>query len=668
MNTGGIGLLGDRAPLASSGMPDRYSMVDSSGGSQRPASRAYVELGTGAYVGSTQSGARVEAADANTITLNFVNVELQEFVRGVFDEVLKSNVVVDPGLTGRVTVRTSEPVSRKGALDLVRNVLEMNGATLTKAGASYRVSGRSDRGAARTAGGGNVRILPLKFIEATQARTALQPFVNPGTEITANPEARYVVVSGSASDIDAVEQVLSTLDVDQMRGRSLALIPLKEANATSVAREVGQIFGGDGGRSFRALPIQRMNAVLLIGQVPQTVTRARQWMERLDRADKDGRRVFVYQVQNRRAAELATLLNGMFTTKRDGDRATENPVAPSLTPARTQTASLDATPPGTNPQPAAAPETSAGREAGVEPDRSSQSGTMQIRADSSTNTVVVVGMPEDYQRVERAVRSLDVLPSQVLIEATIAEVRLNDSLRHGVRWYFQSGNHGFGLTDSASGSVSEVNPGFNYSFSVPNAKAVVNALEQVTDVEIISSPALTVMNNQAATLKVGDQVPIATRSARGVVNPDAPVVNDIELKDTGIILSVTPRVNGSGLVMLDISQEASDVVPTTTSSIDSPTIRQRKINSSVAVQSGTEIVLGGLISTNRQLEKQGVPVLKDIPILGAAFTSKAVRDRNRTELMIIIRPTVMGNRLDVQNVTREIKSKMLGVTNAIYRQ
>ncbi len=120
--------------------------------------------------------------------------------------------------------------------------------------------------------------------------------------------------------------------------------------------------------------------------------------------------------------------------------------------------------------------------------------------------------------------------------------------------------------------------------------------------------------------------------------------------------------------MLDISQEASDVVPTTTSSIDSPTIRQRKINSSVAVQSRTEIVLGGLISTNRQLEKQGVPVLKDIPILGAAFTSKAVRDRNRTELMIIIRPTVMGNRLDVQNVTREIKSKMLGATNAIYRQ
>jgi general secretion pathway protein D len=626
-------------------------------------------MGTGSYVGSGQQPTEPKAIDATdaTIVLNFVNADIQEFVRAVFDEILKSNVIVDPSLTGKITVRTSEPVSRKGAENLVRQVLESNGATLTRSGAIYRVSARSDRPGARGSAGGNVRILPLKFIDATQARSALQPFLNPGTEITANADGRYIVVAGPPGEIETVDQVLSTLDVDHMRGRSLALVPLKEANSVAVAREIGQIFGSDGTRSFRALSIQRMNAILLIGQVPQTVARARQWLERLDRADKDGRRVFVYQVQNRRAAEVATLLSGMFTTRRESERATENPVAPSLTPARTQTAALDGRA-GAAGQPAQAiPETIPVQEALPETERPGATGVMQIRADSSTNSVVVVGLPEEYQRVERAIRGLDVLPSQVLIEATIAEVRLNDSLRHGVRWYFQSGNHGFGLTDSATGSVGEVYPGFNYSFSVPNAKAVVNALEQVTDVEIISSPALTVMNNQAATLKVGDQVPIATRSARGVVNADSPVVNDIELKDTGIILSVTPRVNGSGIVMLDISQEASDVVPTTTSSIDSPTIRQRKINSSVAVQSGTEIVLGGLISTNRQSEKQGLPILKDIPLFGAAFTSKSVRDRGRTELMIIIRPTVMGNRIDVQNVTREIKAKMSGVTNALYR-
>lgn len=188
-----------------------------------------------------------------------------------------------------------------------------------------------------------------------------------------------------------------------------------------------------------------------------------------------------------------------------------------------------------------------------------------------------------------------------------------------------------------------------------------NALSSVTDVEVISSPALTVLDNQTATLKVGDQVPIATRSARSVIDPDSPIVNDIELKETGLILSVTPRVNAGGLVQLDISQEASDVVATTTSGIDSPTIRQRKINSSIAVQSGTEIVLGGLISSRKERSRSGVPFLKDIPVVGEAFTSNRVKDNGRTELLIIIRPIVMANKPDVVAVTQEIKSRMRGI-------
>jgi general secretion pathway protein D len=223
------------------------------------------------------------------------------------------------------------------------------------------------------------------------------------------------------------------------------------------------------------------------------------------------------------------------------------------------------------------------------------------------------------------------------------------------------------LSDVGGGNASSLLSGFNYVFSVPNGRLVVNALEQVTNLEVISSPALTVLDNETASLKVGDQVPIATRSARTVTTPDAPVVNDIEMKDTGIILSVTPRVNSSGMVMLDISQEVSDVVTTATSNIDSPTIRQRKVNSSVAVQSGAEIILGGLISTNRQKGSQGVPLLKDIPILGAAFTSDASKEQRRTELMIIIRPTVIANRLDVARVTEEIKAGMVGISQSLRR-
>lgn len=293
---------------------------------------------------------------------------------------------------------------------------------------------------------------------------------------------------------------------------------------------------------------------------------------------------------------------------------------------------------------------------------------VSIRADVSTNSVVVIARPEDFRIVEAAVRRLDVLPSQVLIEATIVEVGLNDALRHGVRWFLQYGNHGASLTDSPAGSFGNVLPGFNYTFSAGNARVVVNALERITDVEVVSSPALTVLDNQTATLKIGDQVPIATRTARSVTSPDAPQVNEIELKDTGIILAVTPRVNSSGLVMLDISQEASSVVPTTTSTIDSPTIRQRKINSSVAVQSGAEVVLGGIISRQTDNVKEGIPVLMNIPLIGGAFTSLTRKEKARTELLIIIRPTVINSRQDLQILTQEIKARMAGSNAALYRQ
>ena len=230
------------------------------------------------------------------------------------------------------------------------------------------------------------------------------------------------------------------------------------------------------------------------------------------------------------------------------------------------------------------------------------------------------------------------------------------------------GNHSVGLSDLSDGSVASSYPGVSYTFSVPNAKLVINALEQVTDVDVVSSPALTVLDNETATLKVGDQVPIATRSARSVTNPDAPIVNDIQLKDTGIILSVTPRVNASGLVQLDISQEVSDVVATTSSDIDSPTIRQRKIDTSVAVSSGSEIILGGMIGTTREKGNSGVPFLKDIPIVGYAFKSANTDLRGRTELLIILRPTVMGNRSDVEAVTQAVRAGMQGADAAIGRR
>lgn len=635
---GRYSLLGPNARYLTSGRPESGSdrPISANGPNRRA---GYTDLGSeAAGAGGQTSEPILITENGSKVTVNFVNADLQDFVRVVFDDVLKENVIVDPALTGRVTLRTTEPVTRQAALSLVRNVLQLHGAALIKADGVFRVASRGN-GSEQGPVGENIRIVPVRFLKAEQARAALQPFATAGTQIVASTEGRYLILAGSPADLDPMAQLLDTLDVDQMLGMSFALVPLKDASAATVATEAAQMFGGENEGAFRVLPIQRMNAVLLMTRSTVALKRAKDWIERLDQTGNDSRQMRVFQIQNRRAADLAKILSGMLAGQ--GGPAGEAPSG-NTAPAKIEPAVLNA----------------AHEPAGPETGHPLQG--VQVRADTSTNSLVVMARPETYGLIESAIRRLDVLPTQVLIEATIAEVGLNDALRYGVRWYFQQGAHGVSLNDGSPNPGANL-PGFNYVFNVPQGRLVVNALEKITNLEIISSPALTVLDNETATLKVGDQVPIATRSARSVTNPEAPVVNEIELKDTGIILTVTPRVNASGLVMLDISQEVSDVVPTSTSAIDSPTIRQRKINSSVAVQSGAEIVLGGLISSNRQAGKEGIPGLKDIPILGAVFTSNAVNDRRKSELLVIIRPTVIANRVDLFRITEEIKAGMTGI-------
>lgn len=668
-NLGNFGLLGSSAASLSSGRPATPTLnpID-----RVPSDRVrpdYIDSGTGQYVDLPQRQ-QVEIDDkGKTISLNFVDVELQEFVRVIFDEVLRETVIIDPNLKGRVTLRTSSPVSRSSALDLIRQTLNANGASLTGAGNTYRVTARSDRKGEGRRLGDSVRIVPVRHISTDEAKAALAPFVQSGTEITTAAHASYISIAGAPAELDNLEQVLTTLDVDQLRGMSFGLFPLHDANATAVANELTQVLGApNDARSFRSLPITRMNAVLVISSQPGRLSEARKWISRLDRADRDGRKIYVYPVQNRRAADIARILNAMLgNPKADRAEPRERSIAPQLTPqiggssSRPSNAVLPAIqpmPPATEPDPGDVVSTIS---------TASKSQRPQVNADQATNSLVVSATVDEWKIIEGALRRLDVMPPQVLIEATIAEVRLNNSLRHGVRWYLASGNHGITLTGSDTGSLSPVFPGFNYAFGIPSARVVLSALEQITDVEIISSPALTVLDNQVAKLQVGDQVPVATRSATSVVNPDAPIVNDIELKDTGIILTVTPRVNASGLVMLDIAQEVSDVVPTTSSTLNSPTIRQRRIGSSVAVRSGMEIVLGGLISAGRTRTNDGIPALMQIPVIGNLFKSQAVADVGRTELIVILRPTVMGNSADIRHITNEIKSRMSGFKTLNYR-
>ncbi|MCH7796797.1 MAG: type II secretion system protein GspD, partial [Proteobacteria bacterium] len=286
-----------------------------------------------------------------------------------------------------------------------------------------------------------------------------------------------------------------------------------------------------------------------------------------------------------------------------------------------------------------------------------ESGNIRIIADETNNALVILATAAEYRMIEATLKRLDITPLQVLIEVTIAEVTLDDDLKYGLQWFFEAGDSAITFSTLASGADAFAFPGFSYFFSGKDARVVLNALTEITDVRVISSPQLMVLDNQSARLQVGDQVPIATQSAVSITDPDAPIVNSIQFRDTGVILEVTPRVSASGLVVLDVFQEISDVVETTTSAINSPTIQQRSIQSTVAVQSGDTIALGGLIRDREEDAVSGIPILSAIPILGNLFktTQNIVR---RTELLVLITPRVVRDRAEALAVTEELRRRL----------
>jgi general secretion pathway protein D len=203
-------------------------------------------------------------------------------------------------------------------------------------------------------------------------------------------------------------------------------------------------------------------------------------------------------------------------------------------------------------------------------------------------------------------------------------------------------------------------PGFNFLIgSQLQPQLIINALHAYTDVKVLSNPSLVVVDNQTATLQVGDQVPITTGSAT-VLSTSNTVVNTIDYRNTGIILRVVPRINSSGNVLLDVEQEISNVANNNNTGTLTPTLSQRKVKSAISVASGQTVLLAGLISESQSRTRSGIPLLDRIPGIGDAFTTQNNKGLMRTELIIFIRPTIIRDGVDASVVAEELRSKMRG--------
>lgn len=669
------------APVSAPQTPTPLLPVNERNGATETASAPLVVRGTGQFIAPLPVVESVERTQDGAITLNFVNTDIREVISAVLGDALKLSYFIDPKVQGVVTVRTSQPLDAASIIPVLEDILSMNGAALIKSGDAYKIIPiEGATSGFHSEPGYGIHIFPLKYASVSQVRTVLEPYVPPGRILRTDATRNVLIFTGTAAEANQLEELVQVFDVDWMAGMSFAIYPLRAADPKTVAKELEQVFGQDFEGPLAGVvqfvPIERQNAILVISAQPAYLDKAADWIERLDQGlEGDQQRAYVYWVQNGNAKDLAAVLTDVYGGGAKNLQLVSAGVAPGLIPAEITGYSGSNTPTtmtSTTPEPP-----SPAPDQGGTPVQSSIAGpdqftaeegipltgeaNIRIVADERNNALLIMATPSQHRRVLATLQQLDVVPLQVLIEATIAEVTLNDELKYGLQWFFSLGNSTITFSGIAAGLINPLFPGFNYVFSSDDARVVLNALTAITDVRVISAPQLVVLDNEQARLQVGDQVPIATQQATSVTDPAAPLVNTIEYRDTGVILEVIPHVNSGGLITLDITQEVSDVAETKTSGIDSPTIQQRQINSTVAVQTGETIALGGLIRDRHSEGVTGIPLLSDIPLLGNLFKTTSDKD-DRTELLVLLTPRVIRNSQDARVLTEELRRRIPSVT------
>ena len=498
--------------------------------------------------------------------------------------------------------------------------------------------------------GFGVSVVPVRYTSAaTVAKTAENFLARPGA-IKADQARNLLLIQGTTVERQAALDVVAAFDVEWMRNQSAGVFPLKSTSPETMIRELERVFesgeGGQGQGMVRFQPIQRMNAVLVVTRNPKYLERATAWVERLDRADTSGTTVRVYRLKYGSAPQVARVLNEIFVGQRSGPSSGDgaaSAIAPGTSAARSRLDSLGsptngsggAVPSGGT----ATPENGAvaGAVSARVPiaaafenfDKSDREGTttsplgassegtargmfpnVRITADTADNAIVIYSNREDYRLIERSLREIDRPKLQVAIDATVAEIALTDALQFGVQYFFSNNNgnsvalgtaaappaNGTDATAAVQAAVApflqQVLPGFNLLLG-PQAqpRIILSALSTLTDVEVLSAPSVVVLDNQPALLQVGDQIPISTGTATILSNANTPVVNTIEMRNTGVILKVLPHVYANGTIQMEIEQEISNLVNSSQPTL-TPTISQRRVHSTIAVTSGQTAARG----------------------------------------------------------------------------
>ena len=673
--------------------------------------RARIFKGTGVVVkgqqpgGGLPPGAPVQAGGGGVV-LNFEGADLREVVRNILGDILNESYTIDAAVGGQVTIRTSSGIPREALTATLQTLLRMNGATMVKEDGLYKVlpSAAAVRGNVTPQLGNqqrslppgfSVQIVPLRYVGVREMMRILEPFAKDAAAVRPDDLRNLLILAGDERELKHLLDTIDTFDVDWMSGMSVGVFTLQNADVKSVMQEFDKALG-DRATSplsgiLRIIPIERMNAVLIITPQPAYLDEAKKWIDRLDQPGYgEGPRFYVFTLQNQRAEKIGPLLQQAFTGRAAPAAAPAAPTVAPGTPAGTivsppafqpqttaPTPTIQVTTPPAQPGPIAQAIARAAEGLGVVRN-------VQVVADKDNNTLLVVATPGEYAIIEAALKRLDIPSRQVMIEVTIASVTLNDELQFGVEWLFKGGapsgrgtggnftrttpfNPGVPATPAAATAANPalaLAQGFVYIINNANfpggIQAVLRLLDTYGDTKVIANPHLGALDNQKATIKAGLKIPICQQTAVGTGvggTANGLFTTTSSYIDTGVLLQVTPHINAGGLVNLEVQVEVSDPGDLSPTCDQPPPINTRSLQSILSVQSGQTMVMGGLIGETKQNSSEGLPLLSRIPIIGGLFGSQILKN-NRTELVMFITPRVVETEKDLKGIVDDLRRRM----------
>jgi general secretion pathway protein D len=606
-----------------------------------------------------------ESATAAPQTYAFVfkDADITQVAEEILGHSLNVSYRVEPGVTGKMNFRIEQRLTRAQLLAAFEAALANYDVVMVKDGETIVLRPRDKAqiggqiSTARMTGiGYQIRAIPINYGSASEIAKALETVTHANMVLYSSDKLGLILIGGRAEELDNAATTIALFDQSSLSDSRIRFFPLANASATTVSADLQQLLKASETSSVTIVPMTRLNGIFAFSKSAEVLTQVAGLVTRLDVASTDQSiRVWVYHPRGGSAESLVRTLSMLLGLSAGAETQTNTAMTSPLSGASgisggggtSTTSGAAGALPQMMPMASAA---SGGVVAGGNSDT-------HIVADKDTNSIIVDAPEATRVRILNVLNDIDREPAQVFIEAQILEVTLTKDLNYGVDWKKVGGRLTASSYSTTSTSFPTIAPGMTLNYLGNDIEAAVTALGSQSKVKIVSAPKITTVENGTAMLQVGDQVPIVTQTAQSTATANAPLINTVDYRDTGVKLEVTPRITAGDHISLDVTQEVSSVSKTSTSGIDSPTISQREMQSRLIVPDGTVVALGGLISSQQSDSNQGVPGLKNVPLVGNLFkgTTKSV---DRTELVVLLQAHIIRDNAGFNAILANLDSDL----------